>query len=334
MSPSFLADTIRNLYMSELNTSIGELLGSYVISSCITFIVYGIGVTQSYVYFLNCGKDPKWLKLLVGGVTLLETVHTVMVIHILYRFTVTGFGNLEVVGSISWSPPTAVIVENLIIVLVEGFFIYRLWILSKRSMSLVVTISSLHIVRCAFGITVGSLAFTHSDWVSYRSTTSTVVIVNVTDCLALLEDGVIAGFLIHYLRSSRKGFNPRTDRVILWLMSYIINTGLITMIVSLCVMVTFIAVEENFIFLGLNLIVCKLYANSLFGTLNARQMLHARVIKSLDPESDISRLSEIVASSQRIRTASVKPIRIQRSRIIDSESSLELQTGKEPVPII
>ncbi|CAL1693875.1 unnamed protein product [Somion occarium] len=178
--------------MAELDSSISidHLLGPFVICACITFVIFGIAVAQSYVYLLDCEKDPTWLKLLVASVTILETVHTAIVMQVLYRFTVTGFGKPDVIALVSWGPPAAIYIEHVILALVQGFFIHRLWILSEKSIVLVLILSGLLFVRCGLAIGAGTLGFVYDTWESYQSAFVTEVIVNVTDSFSLLVDGL------------------------------------------------------------------------------------------------------------------------------------------------
>ncbi|CAL1693869.1 unnamed protein product [Somion occarium] len=311
---------------SMQDISIDNLLGSYVIVSCLALIIYGIGAAQSYMYMLNCDKDPTWLKALVSTVALLEAVHTAFVIHITYNFTITGFGNLEVIGKVAWSPPTAVIVENVIVALVQGFFISRIWLLSRENTAMTIVLACLLTIRIGFGLTIGSLAFVYPTWETFHNARGAMIISNFTDCLGVVVDGAIAGCLVYYFhRDWRTGrrFNARIDWVLRWLMAYAINTGVITMIISICVMVTFVTLKMNFIFLGLNVLASKLYANSLLGTLNARRMLHARTLQC-GPQSISGTGISSLAFSDPTKTSATEVLR-EVTSVGDVEQQVELQ---------
>lgn len=106
-------------------------------------------------------------------------------------------------------------------------------------------------------------------------------------------------------------------------MAYSINTGLIVVIVSVLVMITFTTVKDSFLFLGLNVI--GIYANTPLGSLNARLMLKAQAFH-VDPTSMIGHeLSAIVKQNQ------AQPIEILRgvSEMTDAtRSSFEIGRSK------
>ncbi|KAG2028248.1 hypothetical protein BDR03DRAFT_114059, partial [Suillus americanus] len=82
-------------------------------------------------------------------------------------------------------------------------------------------------------------------------------------------DFVIASSLCYLLATSRTGFSS-TDSIITKLMAYIINTGCLTSMCSLSAMITCAVMPHNFIFLGVEFLVAKLYVNSFLALLNAR----------------------------------------------------------------
>jgi hypothetical protein len=85
-------------------------------------------------------------------------------------------------------------------------------------------------------------------------------------------DFVIASSLCYLLATSRTGFSS-TDSIITKLMAYIINTGCLTSVCSLSAMITCAVMPHNFIFLGVEFLVAKLYVNSFLALLNARYYL-------------------------------------------------------------
>ncbi|CAL1703592.1 unnamed protein product [Somion occarium] len=260
--------------MSALPTP-GEVLGSSEIASCVAIVLYGIVVVQAYVYFLHYKEDPRWLKGLVGAVTFLETLHSVLIIHILYTFGVTDFGHLEFVQSITWSVAVSLLIDLCIIATVQGFYIRRIWILSNRSIWLVVILSTILFTRISFGIATFTLMLTLDNWLSFRQEIGPLFTVAFGIALALFMDFLIASVLIFYLLRNRSGLR-RTDHIVTFLIAYAVNTGAITMVVSAAIVFTFVFLKSSLLFAGLNIASGKLYANSLLGTLNARQILRER----------------------------------------------------------
>ncbi|KAG0705845.1 hypothetical protein DFH29DRAFT_765923, partial [Suillus ampliporus] len=97
------------------------------------------------------------------------------------------------------------------------------------------------------------------DWSTYMSV--------ALGSLAFI-DIVIASSLCYLLATSHTGF-AGTDSLIKNVMGYIINTGCLTSISSMAVMITCAVMPKNFNFLGLEFFVAKLYVNSFLALLNA-----------------------------------------------------------------
>ncbi|KAH9064367.1 hypothetical protein EDB87DRAFT_1598574 [Lactarius vividus] len=88
--------------------------------------LYGVLVVQTYVYGYNFPDDRTPLKLLVCAVFLIESLQTALTGADLYYWFVSGFGNLERLTSPYASPFDVSLI-------VQFFFVYRIWVLSGRT---------------------------------------------------------------------------------------------------------------------------------------------------------------------------------------------------------
>ncbi|CAL1703521.1 unnamed protein product [Somion occarium] len=235
---------------------IPALLGPIAITACIALLIYGVTVVQAYAYVLNYKKDDTWVKSLVYGVAFFET-------------------DLLAIVHIPWTVPTVFLINCGITILVQGFYIRRIWILSNRSLALLILLITILTLRIGFAIATFAFFVKLDTWQSFRDQTGPLVTISTGLGLAVLMDMCVAGLLIYYLVRGRSGLR-RTDGIISFLIAYSVNTGLLSMAVSIAIVFTFAFMKESLIFAGLNLIAGKLYANSLLGTLNARQVLRAQ----------------------------------------------------------
>ncbi|KAG1854873.1 hypothetical protein F4604DRAFT_1258147 [Suillus subluteus] len=91
----------------------------------------------------------------------------------------------------------------------------------------------------------------------------------------------IASSLCYILATSRTGF-LRTDLFITKLMIYIINTGCLTSMCSMAVVITCAVMPKNFIYQAVEFILLKLYVNSYIALLNVQYYAqpHADTIRS------------------------------------------------------
>ncbi|KAK7693078.1 hypothetical protein QCA50_002643 [Cerrena zonata] len=118
----------------------------------------------------------------------------------------------------------------------------------------------------------------------------------MTNSLSAITDGVIAITMIVLLWPTQKGFNYRMDSVLRWAITYTVNTGAISMIVSVTIAITHSILKHNLIFAGLVILTAKLYANALLGMLNARHRMRQKIMESIDPNAiDISGLDRTLS---------------------------------------
>ncbi|KAH9070989.1 hypothetical protein EDB83DRAFT_2517557 [Lactarius deliciosus] len=94
--------------------------------------LYGVLCVQIYVYSYNFPKDPSPVKFLAYFVFVLETVQTVLTGANMYYWFVAGFGDVERFGKSRFSPIDAPIMTAVISFTVQGYFCYRIWVLTNR----------------------------------------------------------------------------------------------------------------------------------------------------------------------------------------------------------
>ncbi|KAJ7228177.1 hypothetical protein GGX14DRAFT_692325, partial [Mycena pura] len=94
-------------------------------------LLYGVMSMQTFSYFQKFVKDSNWLKGLVTGVWLLETLQLVLIGHVLYYWLIANYTNPAVLANSTWSFNLGILVTNLIVLIVELFLTYRVFILSN-----------------------------------------------------------------------------------------------------------------------------------------------------------------------------------------------------------
>ncbi|KAK7689140.1 hypothetical protein QCA50_007831 [Cerrena zonata] len=196
----------------------------------------------------------------------------------------------------------------LIIIVPIRFFIRRIWILSNHSYILTVGTSILLAARIGCHTAAAVFALLAGTWSKFQASAGPNITVEVSNAVSAAVDGIIATSMIYYLYRGQTG-QERTDGIVRWLMTYAINSGAIMMVVSLAIAITYVKVKESLLFLGLVMIVSKLYANSLLGTLNARSILRNKTARGGIAGSNAIELSKFQGSSGQVR-----PIEIYREK--------------------
>ncbi|KAF8972016.1 hypothetical protein BDZ97DRAFT_1007944 [Flammula alnicola] len=244
-------------------------LGAVEIATFLGLVLFGVSLSQGYTYFQRSGGDRLSLKVFVSILLLMEAFHSFTASHTIYYDTVTRYKNAEI-NSYSLSANAAT--ETLITVLVQCFFSHRIYRLSEGNLLISIACFSLAIIRFLVGLAVSAECV-----LDVHRTPNWVVFVNrfnwlITTTLAVggAADILIAASMLFYLRKLASPTNLKsTTAVINRLVRWSLQTGLITSMTSLTVIICFQSMA-NLVWFGLYVILAKLYSNSLLASLNAR----------------------------------------------------------------
>ncbi|KAJ6464853.1 hypothetical protein C8R45DRAFT_1023395 [Mycena sanguinolenta] len=249
------------------------ILGVLEIGVFLSLVLFGVVTFQGYLYFRNCQADTVGLRFLVGSILFFELCHSVASCHAIYYFTVVlaGVPELQKPAN-SYSVSLLPVFETLITSVVQGFFAYRIWILSGRiHISLVCW--GLGFLRLVGGMAMAVVAFLdvplEPDYFHLQDTYGWVI----TSALFVgaVLDVLIAVSMCVYIRKLYTPYNlPRSEELIHRLVTFTIQTGLITSLTSVAVVIAFQTMKHNFIWLALYTFLAQLYSNSLLVSLNAR----------------------------------------------------------------
>ncbi|KAH8825382.1 hypothetical protein DL96DRAFT_1738346 [Flagelloscypha sp. PMI_526] len=253
-------------HLVDLNGTLGAMeIG-------ITFNVFMTGVitVQAYQYYSRFTKDGKALRFFVLLIWLCELGHSSTLLHTLYVFTVTSFGNpLTLI-----QPPSTLVLTmvfgGLSTAFVQGFLAWRVYQVAKvLPLSIVSWILSL--LRL-----VGCIAITVTGWhmenlPRYKIKHQWIFISLLV--ISLTNDILITGGLCTSLVNSKQRAQKRTSAVIDRLILWTLETGLLTAIFSCVILICFFTMPLNYVWIGIYAVSSKLYSNSLLAILNGRASL-------------------------------------------------------------
>ncbi|RPD54308.1 hypothetical protein L226DRAFT_280860 [Lentinus tigrinus ALCF2SS1-7] len=257
------------------------IVGGLLIEVFVACILYGITTLQTFIYYQKYPKDRMFLKLLVGTVWLLETTHTAFCMQFIYDYVILGFNNYLVFLDINWGVGITVICSASIALCVQGYYTWRVWIVSENSVIWTATIGTFALARVGFGVASCALCYIYPSWPVLREKRSALVTVSGGLGSAALVDILVAVTLTVCLKRRRftGSWNKDSNSMINRILLYAVNTGAITCTASLLCVILFAVQKNSLTFLGLVEIQAKLYANSFLGSLNARS--HMRNSKSV-----------------------------------------------------
>ncbi|KAH9064355.1 hypothetical protein EDB87DRAFT_1762643 [Lactarius vividus] len=275
--------------------NVAEIAAPVLLGALWNWTLYGVLVVQTYVYSYNFPGDRTPVKLLVYSLFLVETVQTALSGTDLYYWFVSGFGKMDHLTAPYNSAFDIPIMGSIVALIVQSFFVYRIWVLSGRLSCLVICLFS--IVATVGGIYGGVYTHLHKQFASGR----------MLKILALtwvsgnaLADGLIAGSLLFYLtRRCREGGNF-SDHALSKVVRLTIETNVLTTTAGIVALLTIAIFPDKPWFTCPTAIFGKLYSNTLLVSLNNRISLregHRTVVKA-PPSTSALTTSALTANSR------------------------------------
>ncbi|KAF9524388.1 hypothetical protein CPB83DRAFT_610299 [Crepidotus variabilis] len=245
-----------------------DTLGAAYIGVMLAAILHGVSIVQAWYYFGH--QNDRWtIKGLVTAVMVFDTIHQALIIHTIYSYTITYWGEPEELDKLVWSLIVEVLFNGLTAFLVQSFLTLRIWRLSNRSILL--TGFALCLVFAEFGVL---LAYTGLalDFDTYEQLAKLKALSITVNALAAAGDVMIAVTLCSILHFSRTGFH-RSDTMINKLILYSVNTGVLTSLCAIGSLISIVFAGQTFYYIGFFFCIGRLYTNSLLATLNARKKI-------------------------------------------------------------
>ncbi|KAJ3746228.1 hypothetical protein DFH05DRAFT_926331 [Lentinula detonsa] len=117
---------------------------------------------------------------------LCDTVQQALIMHIVYTYLVTYFGNVLQLQNVVWSVKAGVLLTNLTAALVQGFLVYRIWKLSNGNRWIVTPVLFLMMAEIVSVFVFGVSSFVHNGTFIEIETTLEIVCVVNTGALSSL----------------------------------------------------------------------------------------------------------------------------------------------------
>ncbi|KAJ3980039.1 hypothetical protein F5890DRAFT_791123 [Lentinula detonsa] len=217
-SAQFAQHVLSNLLGSTL-----QIVGSSAleIGVLVAGVLFGVITAQVYIHHKSFPRESLWIKHgLVDFMWVIELGHTICVFHAIYFYTVTRFGDADALVVLPASIGAAVVLHGIVLLIVQGFFTYRIALFSGKPY--IVPVLSGILIFCqmlavymlsAQLITVATKSLREFmdkwEWLMF-----TVLI------LRAIADVLISGSLVYHLVRCRHGTFKSTvaivDKLILW----------------------------------------------------------------------------------------------------------------------
>ncbi|KAL4250053.1 hypothetical protein ABKN59_004927 [Abortiporus biennis] len=248
-------------------------LGALFVGLLFATLFSGIGCLQTFNYFMNHNfkKDHVLLRLLVAFLWLLDISASLTSSKFCYAYFVTNYNNpIALLTLPDWSGSAFMTFESASDGLVRSLFIYRIWKL-RRQVSLAIVLMVLNLLTMAFNFAIAA-KYQQLQIYSKLEDIKWMIISSFT--LISVTDTTIAAILCYLLKRMKSASTlKRTSLQLETLMLYSIHTGALTSVCGICVVITYLAMPNNMVFMSIYLILPKLYHNALLATLNGRETL-------------------------------------------------------------
>ncbi|KAL1950532.1 hypothetical protein VTO73DRAFT_5656 [Trametes versicolor] len=252
---------------------LGDSYGVMLISTIIVSALYGVTVLQTLYYYDRFPKDHWLLKSAVAIIWVLDTVTIVLDTHAVYFYLIANYNNPSALSIQVWSAQVEVIVTYTVVVMVQTFFIIRIYQLRPYAWYIPVPMGILALASYALVIAIEVAVFQKANWGNLQSSQVNDPLV-ANWVLGMIVDIAITVVLCWYLSSEKVYVRRRTHRLINKIIVFSVNRGAIAAVVQIMTLLTkFIYSPENLVWLAFHNVLSKVYANSMLATLNSRTAL-------------------------------------------------------------
>ncbi|KAI0353723.1 hypothetical protein OH77DRAFT_1522281 [Trametes cingulata] len=312
--------------------SLDNTVGAVLIGTFVSLTLYGLILHQAYRYFRMYHEDTILIRAFVISVLIVETIHTVFCTHIVYYYLVTNYFKPQTLMNVVWSMSAQPVLSSIGISISQCFFAYRVYMISPKFRLLVAVAVLCEVISLGFTSTAtyeGARNVTYVGFLAYAWLDSAAL-----GC-SVVSDILTTSVLISTLRKSRTGIK-RTDHMIDSLILYTVNTGLLTSITNILALVLAVAMPDNIIYVGVAIIITKVYANSLLAVLNTRRSLAATDVVTSGPlglsgiaNATTPRISRVAPEVWNVRVPERTASDYTLERALDGEVEMRFKTSDQ-----
>jgi len=249
--------------------SLDSTMGAALLGVIFAMALWGAGCIQAFYYFDRYREDPSWMKIMVTTVIMFSTAHQALICHAIYTYLVTWYGHVSFLSTVVNTLTVSIPFSGCIIFIIQLFFIWRVWRLSKQNIALTAFLALQATAAFALLI-VYTVKFAQLPSLPAASTIQKWAI--SLNAIGASCDISIAAALVWYLyQSQSQSTAAEPENIVNRIITFSVNTGVITSICALASLVTLATMPHNLVYTVFFFCVSKLFINSLLATLNARK---------------------------------------------------------------
>ncbi|KAM5544728.1 hypothetical protein V8D89_001626 [Ganoderma adspersum] len=249
--------------------SLGNTFGVLLVSIFVSLMMYGLTLAQTIRYARLYSSDRPFLKILVAAIFITDTLHSASMMHICYHYLVTNYFNPSALPVNVWTLDLLPLSTGITVLLTQGFYTRRIYIVSYKYRRIVVLIIFLLFVELGF--------MTSSSVMSFRNGTFDgmqryIWMDTVLFGTATVVDLVLTGAFVTIMRRSRTGILGPYSALDILSRYALYATGLISAL-TIPAFICSVVLSRTFVFFAIAIPAVKVYSNSVLAVLNCRKSL-------------------------------------------------------------
>ncbi|CEL60184.1 hypothetical protein RSOLAG1IB_09422 [Rhizoctonia solani AG-1 IB] len=279
-------------------------LGPFIIAMGLDAVLAGILFMQCGAYRSFATQDPRWIKLMVLYVLVMNiaiTMYTWAWIYDLFVFNFGTYGLFLSVKYLSWF----YVLDSATVIVVQGFFAIRAWRLVNKSYPVLFTIGVFALTAFAGGIAV-KVMFT--GFGSTLRAGDVKVPAYIWLFCTVIADLTITVIILYFIIKSRTGWSG-TDNILSNLARMTFESQLPPTLIAIGLAVEYTIKYDSFVAIPFICVQAKFYGISLVHTLNGRVNLKRGNTSSAE-NSSAQQGSRVSKSNQK----SISPYYLNSSR--------------------
>jgi len=251
-------------------------LGITLLGILVACVLFGLFTAQVYIYHKNFPNESRWIRFgLVDGMWLIELGHTMCLFHLVYYYAIVQFGVPNAI--MTSAPPSfavSIFFHGAVAVLAQGYFTYRIARFTGPPYYIPAICLFLMTCQLSLDMVVGVKAAIIAGKSVEMYLTSTKWLILAPLVLRAVVDIIISVTLVYCLlyQRSASAFKNTTaviDKLILWS----IETGVITSMLGVAVIICYLHNVENYTWVALYVVFPKVFSNTMLANMNHRVVL-------------------------------------------------------------
>ncbi|KAJ7508905.1 hypothetical protein B0H11DRAFT_2270481 [Mycena galericulata] len=235
-------------------------IGAYQIGVLISYVLFGVTTAQMYIYYIRFPEDSIKLKVLDPGRLLLSGKGLMQTLA-----TISEYGHPELIfGHSNTSLAVAVVFSGLIGASVQGFFSFRIYSLSRKVyIPLFIWIMSFWRLLSGILVLTGTLQSSNVEGAEGQWGWANLASWSVSAANDLPINVALVTILIRQRTYAQKRTVVLVDKLITWT----IETGMLTSACGILMLICFVTMRNNYIFLAFFAVEARMFSNSLLARL-------------------------------------------------------------------